>query len=781
MSSLSEASGFFSHPGKKLEDHLLNVARLTAETVRESFGKAADIADPEVIQQVAYLIGLCHDLGKTSAYFQEHLKGKPSSKKSQHALLSALAAYYTVRSYLGKLDLCEDAKVYLLTSSFCLVRQHHGDLRDFLDLMSNDVVNQADLLRDQVSSIHEEEFNKLVQVLGLTHVTLKGMLSWVDDFTESELLSLRSSYRRLRNRLSSDMSYYFLNNLLYSSLLDADKTDVVIGATPMRRSDVWLGDREFDAYRSSLSRTPLSGMRETCYQMAVEHFKELIRAPTLERIYHLNLPTGMGKTLIGLRLANMLRNYLYDYQGVAYRIIYVLPFINILEQNARVIENLLSLRVGSVSQDLMLIHHHLRDLTYTTQEEDYGGNEAELLIEGWNSEFIVTTFVQFFHTLVSNRNSMLRKFNKLGRSVIVLDEIQALPTKHWKLIKEVLTDALYFMDSYAIIMTATKPLVFEVGSEIKAVPEEIPSRYILDAQTYFDESTIGEFAEKLDLDELRYAFIVNTISEAEQLYDKLKERFSAEIGFLSSHVVPKQRLERIDAAKNGRFKVLVSTQIVEAGVDIDFDVVFRDIAPLDSLVQAAGRCNRSGVKENGRVYITRLREQNGHKFATYIYDQILVDITVKLIEGKRISEAEISRVFDNYQRELARRKDLEGYSTELIKALAELRYTGSPSPEEFKVIDQEYPQFDVFVSVDDDAERIFSEYRRIWNIADRFERKHAFDAIKGIFYQYVISVPKNITNLPPVDCGFLYVPLGNLDDFYDPVKGFLTRGKNPIW
>lgn len=235
---------------------------------------------------------------------------------------------------------------------------------------------------------------------------------------------------------------------------------------------------------------------------------------------------------------------------------------------------------------------------------------------------------------------------------------------------------------------------------------------------------------------------------------------------------------------------MVSTQVIEAGVDLDFDTLFRDLAPLDSIVQSAGRCNRH-AKSRGTVKVEKLARE-GKVFAGQIYDRILLDITERLLSGKRFSETELASVFDEYQQALVRRKDVEGSSDAIMESLKKLRFDGpaEQSPiSSFRVIEEDYPRLEVFVPVDEDGERLFAKYMEIRANEDPFERMHAFQRIKRDFYLYVVSVPFRLDNIPPQFIpyeteryqGVLYIPPGNLHDYYDSITGFKTVGATRLW
>jgi CRISPR-associated endonuclease/helicase Cas3 len=442
-----------------------------------------------------------------------------------------------------------------------------------------------------------------------------------------------------------------------------------------------------------------------------------------------------------------------------------------------------------VTSDMLLLNHHLGDIYFCTSEENYDSDKSRILIESWESEFIVTTFVQLFHTLLSNRNSMLIKFNKLAKSIFIIDEIQGLPLKYWKLISQLLDETLRMFDSYAIIMTATKPLYFDETKGIELINFDWSQldRYIVDAKTYAHTQDMKSFIDIFPVEsDKTYLFVLNTVKEATDFYNFLKEKIPKQqekIGFLSTHVTPEERIQRINGVKNGAIKYLVSTQIVEAGVDIDFDVVVRDMAPLDSIIQSAGRCNRSGEHYTGQVYVTRFTNaQNKDKtFGSYIYDKTLLEITENLLKDNVFHEKDLESLFKRYESDIQKKKDTEGLSDILYKNVINLNYSGENGITSFQVIDEKFPKIDIFIELNSDAADVFQRYRQIKEIRNIFERKRAFSEIKNQFYKYVISIPSTTQNIPPVDSDFLYVPIGNLTDYYDPDTGFILEGRDAIW
>lgn len=789
FNSSDDDLGLFSHPNKLLRDHLRNVAKLARGIVEQYY--PAENYDFEKMAHAAYVVGLTHDIGKSTSYFQEHLRGlKSKSGLSQHSKLSALVTYYLFKSQFED----DSTAVSWLLYAYISVLKHHGNLDDVANMLLFEKNDQS-LLMHQVDSISDQGLRALSLDTGLP-LTKDSIKKWVSDFFEEANIFRAKVKRYLRE---NDMTSYIKLAFLYSALLEADKNEVVLGGFEPRAT-FQVTPQDVQKYSANLNPTPLNQLRSKAQKDSLESFKELCEAGD-HRIFSLTLPTGLGKTLTSMALAFYLKDKLKREKGQDLHIIYALPFISIIEDNAKAIREMLTSLGISVDSSVLLQDHHLAEPIYRVkngeEEFEYDTGASQILIEGWNSEIVVTTFVQFFHSLVSYRNHDLRRFHKFGKSIIILDEVQAIPVKYWKLTDELIKKITKELDCYVIFMTATKPILLSSGAEIVNSSEyrQQLSRYVLDCTALSEgPKELTEFSSDvltLDLKHKRHAFVFNTIAEAEEFFWNLREAdFAEDFTFLSSRVIPKERSKRIQGIKSGTYRNLVSTQVIEAGVDVDFDVLFRDLAPLDSIVQSAGRCNRHGAS-HGTVKVLKLIRE-GKLFASQIYDRILLDITEKLLSGRRFLEPELGEVFDEYQRALVRRKNVEGSSDAVMESLRRLRFDG-PSEQcpvsSFRVIEEDYPRIEVFVPVDEDGERLFAQYMEIRAREDPFERMHEFQKIKRDFYLYVVSVPFKLDNIPPQFIpyeteqyrGVLYIPPGNLEDYYDPVTGFKTVGNTRIW
>jgi len=408
----------------------------------------------------------------------------------------------------------------------------------------------------------------------------------------------------------------------------------------------------------------------------------------------ITLPTGLGKTLTGLEAALSVRDEL---DGS--RVIYALPFTSIVDQVAGEIEEVFD---ADPAKDQLTIHHHLAETLVRLETDEVGDDERdqnarieEMLGESWRTGLVVTTFVQLFESLVGPKNSQSLKLPALYDSVIVVDEPQGLPHDWWKLVRklgQILTEEY---DATLIAMTATQPRIFESDATnlvrdrskyyegVERVEYEFDdsvSSYSEDEQRPLDHD---EAADRLGEHAARGTSVLavcNTIDSAQSITESLDDRLDAPdlgrvyatllgemegekedptgidlaeriedladgpvVGHLSTRLRPVDRQRLIEAIKALRERdvplLVVSTQLIEAGVDVSFDRVYRDLAPIDSLVQAAGRCNRSFERDRGTVTIWWLEPPEGSETtpAEAVYERwgdSLISLTVAVLDSE---------------------------------------------------------------------------------------------------------------------------------------------------
>ncbi len=788
MMNTSCFSELYSHPDKYLEEHLARCADLAEKFLDEA---KANLMDEKLLSKLVRIVVLCHDLGKSTGFFQEYLSSQDDNKKKElkskkethHSLISAVVAYFAVKQEVSRLDIDDDIKILLPFISYIAVKKHHGNLNDAATEASLED-RDIEIMKSQLQSIDEAKFKILSDNLkkaGLNIDLNKTTVANNIENIKNEMRIIRLYLRKIKQR--EDLTYYILINYVFSLLIDADKSEVVVGE--ISPAYVELMSDAVDKYKSQISYKDnrINLLRENAYREVNENE---INAD--ERILSINLPTGLGKTLTSISFALKLKRKLYDVYNKNFRIIYSLPFLSIIEQNYQEFEKILKTNDINVNTSVLLKHHHLSEVKYNDNETEFDTEKSKIMIEGWNSEIIVTTFIQLFHTLLSNRNSALRKFHRIANSIIILDEIQSIPFYYWKLVKEILKAVAYKLNSYIIFVTATQPMIFE-DDEIRQLTdkrkyfsqmERVVIKPVLQKEIHLDE-----LIDMFDLNDGRsYLFILNTISSAREFYRLLKEKLpDEEIVYMSTHVIPYERLERINLLKKNNIKYAVTTQLVEAGVDIDFDVVVRDLAPLDSINQSAGRCNRNWEKK-GEVYVVSLIDENNRKYASRIYNKVMLNITERILsQHESISEKDFLDIIDQYYKEVSQNLSSKE-AIDILDAVFKLKYDSdddTPSVSNFKLIDDEYYKVDVFIEYNEEAINIWQRYIDLKKVKNLYKRRSIFDEFKADFYKYVISIPEKTENMPAEVEGFKYVNADSLKDYYDAETGFKPNGVLSIW
>ncbi len=795
----SSSSGLLSHPGKALEDHLQSVAALAAMSLDDN---PSSLIDRDLLKKVVEIITLCHDIGKSSGYFQAYISAPAEkmkslkNRKSTHSLLGAVAAYFLVQELLEREGRLSELDDVLPFASFLACRKHHGNLAD---INSEVIINGEDesLLKDQLSSVDRIKFDALLRKIG-NPFTYDWLAQKLENLTDKSFDMEEEVKDFLRVK---GLSAYFLVHLIYSLLLDSDKNEVAVTASGLKaiselRNHHKLTPDIVARYKDSLPKkdNEINNLREKAFREVMQNGVD-----TNEKIYSINLPTGLGKTITSFSFALKLRETVKKEKGYNPRIIYSLPFLSIIDQNYSILKDILKENDALPPSTVLLKHHHLSDMNYrmkedSKDEEDFEYNASKILTESWNSEIIVTTFVQLFQTLISNRNRGIMKFHRIPGSIVILDEVQSIPHKYWLLMHEIIDFISVQFNTYFIFVTATEPLIFP-REKIKPLVERNSYFKKLNRVKLKPEIsnplTIEEFAN-LTISEVwtnnkRFLFIFNTIGSAKDFYNRLKEYGIGkdEMAFLSTHIIPKERLDRIKNIRNGNKRIVVSTQLVEAGVDIDFDIVYRDFAPLDSINQAAGRCNRNGLSLGGEVRVRRLiDEKTGRDFASYIYNKnsILLDITRKILSGKtEIPESDFLYMIENYYSLVSAAK-ADQKSRDILEAFYKLNYDGDKGISSFSLIDEDYEKVDIFIQSDAAAVSLWEQFLKISHLSDFFERKNEYEKIKNALHEYMVSVPaRGGLNLPAIQESMPFVAFAQLDEYYDVETGYKLKGGVAIW
>ncbi len=527
--------------------HLWDVAAL-AEAFAAKFRAGA----------IGRMLGLIHDAAKACLEFQRYIRDPNSRKGPPHSDPGA-AAYL---EELGLFSLC--------------VQAHHGRLPNHTESAAR--IDQT-----------QKKYPEVVQAAKQLQDSLQLPACPTLDFPTEALV------------------YEHLIRMCFSALIDADRLDTERYYQPDLRQTI---SADLPPLLEKLE-AKLAAFRppQTEVERVRVEVQEHCRRSALEKpgFYRLAVPTGGGKTL-----ASMLFGLTHAKAHELDRIIVAIPFTSIIEQNAAIYE-------GIFGPENVLEHHSNYGANEETNAEGQSHVEIRrrLAAENWDMPLIVTTNVQFFESLLSDHGSKCRKLHNIARSVVILDEVQTLPPNLLEPMLSVLDWMVQYANTSVVFCTATQPDYSRLPNVPESLrqaipivpePEQLFARLNRVDYTYVGKMTHEEVAARIAGQDQALC-IVNSRADSVRIFETLDD---PDAFYLSTYLVPAHRKkvlaqirERLDQNLPCR---VVSTQVVEAGVDIDFPYVLRMMAPLDSIVQAGGRCNRNGRTTKGRCEIFDLIE-----------------------------------------------------------------------------------------------------------------------------------------------------------------------------
>jgi CRISPR-associated endonuclease/helicase Cas3 len=602
--------------------------QLTSNHLTETAYYAAALGSKLYASSLAFIAALFHDMGKFSLAFVEYLLLSVEGKKMGTAprrgsvIHSTQGAKYISDLVLGK------EEIYLAVAEIVAncIAGHHGGMTDGISPQGDTPLRNR--LASDKDALHFDEV--------LENFQNANILS--DGNNIAELLSacrkeLDEFIRACKTeKIDGAFMVHMLVKSVFSCLVDADRYnaycfDVGITVEAQTLTPSWDEYSErFEAYLSMFSvDSDIARIRhdvsEKCYLAAKRN----------RGIYQLKVPTGGGKTFSSLRFALG-----HAKEHSMNRIIYVIPYLSILEQTAKEIKKALSY----VDSDDFILEHHSNLVPPDDEKE---AQTHRLLTSRWNQPIVITTMVQFLESIFSHKSGDLRKFHNMANSVIVFDEVQSLPVKCVHLFNGAMNYLRVFGGCTALLCTATQPLLdkvprpIQLSEQAELIPDtsdvfaKLKRTYIVDSTIRggYSYGALSDFAiEKLN-DAGNCLVILNTKKDVAQLFELIKAYVNRnpdceiKLVHLSTSMCPAHRLAVIDSLQvvDGDKKKLkserilcISTQLIEAGVDISFGCVIRALAGLDSIAQAAGRCNRNGEDPNGRgVYIVNLSEEKLRK------------------------------------------------------------------------------------------------------------------------------------------------------------------------
>lgn len=654
-------------------EHLRNVGRLASE-----YASKAGLA------YCGMLAGLLHDIGKMTEGFMKYMERllEDSDYRGRGGDHSTAGAVY-VMELLGDSPKQEERLTAQLVAM--AVMWHHGGLKDVYDWKDS-----SEYLR-RLKKISEEEYRKSYE---------KIKEEFHKDFPPEEINEIFSKgcdeVKELVGKLGAGCrqgreGLFMLSaaaRFLFSCLVDADRYDTAAfmderTVRPQRdNAPLWdmLSDELEEKYRLFDGSSRINRMRR---ELSENCLKNSQKPPGT---YSLDCPTGSGKTLSSLRYAlNHGKKY-----GKA-RIFYIAPFISIIEQNSGIIKKFLENEGKGIDPESFVLELHS---AVQAEDPDRGGDDGEreeregdLLAERMDYPIVITTMVRFLNTFFKGGTRNPRAIHNFANSVIIFDEVQSVPLKCVAMFNCVVNFLVEICGATVVLSTATQPVLSishkeepairpEKGLELSGCTEEMRKEF---KRVRFVTSMIKEGSKDTSsIEEVCGAVrkqmksgknvlcVFNTKRSAEDFYENLKnvrgdcyEGYT--VYYLSTNLCPEHRSDRMAEIKKklekGERVVVISTQLIEAGVDMSFHVVFRALAGLDSIIQAAGRCNRNGEEPEGTVYIF-IPDFEDLKNLQYIRDgktasmYILRDFEDYDLDSKAAIESYFRRLFEMKKEEL---------------------------------------------------------------------------------------------------------------------------------
>lgn len=590
---------------------------------RNTAALARDFA-VEPLKETAFTMGLLHDIGKYQPSFQARILGKDI--RVEHSICGAKVAK----------DIYKNAFSYLL--QYCIAG-HHGGLPN-----GGDSYDTADM-----STLH-----------GRLKRDSEAFSAYKDDFSppavdENQFNQFLMTDCTDKNQLIE--KFAFVARYCFSCLTDADSLDTGAFCGTSHNRELMA---DFAACLQKINQklksfkieTPLQGARADLQAQVYE------KSNTNAKIFLMNMPTGSGKTLCSMKFALERAIRLHKK-----RIIYIIPYNSIIDQTASVFEELF----GNSAEIL----RHQSSFSYDDcdLDEDYRA-VLKSSAENWNAQIILTTAVQFFESVYANRRGKLRKLHNMADSILIFDEAHTLPLDFLQPCLQAVVHITEVLNSEAVFLTATMPNFEKLLHTYAPVPGEIAdlitNRNVFRPFKKCTYKNIGCIGEDALLQRVTQAastlLVVNTKKTAQQLYALCKES-GGEVYHLSTYMTAYDRKRTIDDIKaalqqlRSEFPLLenvpaerkilvISTSLIEAGVDLDFCSAFRQLSGLDNILQTGGRCNREGRLQNAEVFVFTLESDAG-KIAKDVRTEITKGLLAEFsdITSPQCIEAYYERLF----------------------------------------------------------------------------------------------------------------------------------------
>lgn len=620
------------------------------QTIKEHIEHVAEISSKNAnkmgLANAGELIGLLHDIGKYSQKFQKYI-GSATRIIDQDAddyvdagELKGTIDHSTAGAQFvwnNANDKKRQQQIAAQVLSLCIA-SHHSGLIDCITPDGKNNFSRRMCRNDEETHLTEVLQNIENELLGKQ----KFLIDNVD--TAGSIIQLIKKIALTENSEKSERTvfqYGLLVRMLYSCLIDADRLDTADFENPKQAKVRQLGN--YVGWNELIKRLELhlTEFDQKPEKNKIDDIRMSISEACLKRstdktgVYTLTVPTGGGKTLASLRFAlHHARKHKLD------RIIYVIPFTSIIDQNAQVVRAILEKKPTEAGRIVMEHHSNLMPEVQNWKNK--------VLTENWDAPIIYTTSVQLLETLFGGGTRSVRRMHQLANSIIIFDEIQTLPVKTVHLFCNAINYLTNHCHSSIVLCTATQPLLNKVDEYKGCIKFDSSNEIMPDVIGLFADLkrvdvenrikpqgwSTNEIAE-LSLEQVKESgsclVVVNTKKNAQAIYETCSSKTDASVYHLSTSMCPAHRIQKLNEirAKLNPVKpepiICISTQLIEAGVDVDFGSVIRFVAGLDSIAQAAGRCNRNGRRKIGKVFIVNPSDE-------------AIDTLVDIKIGKEVTE-----------------------------------------------------------------------------------------------------------------------------------------------
>ncbi|MED4891798.1 MULTISPECIES: CRISPR-associated helicase Cas3' [Heyndrickxia] len=592
-----------------VEEHLL-AAKELAETYGEKIG----------VKHITGLAALLHDLGKYTSAFRNYVleavnnpDHPPKRGSVDHSTAGGKLLFKMFHS--GK---ASPHKALLAEIVGNAIISHHSYLQDFISPeMDLKYLNRVDSKEiDEFETAKENFFEKVMSPTRFS--------SYVNQ-AEIELKNfiMKDASKTLTHKMM------FLTKYIFSALIDADRTNTRLFEENKPEKEQFSVSKLFNQYYEKLLLTLDSYKENSSANARINRLRSEMSeqcdafAEKPSGIYTLSIPTGGGKTFASLRYA-LKHAQLYNKK----RIIYIVPFTTIIEQNAEEVRKVLQ-------DDVNILEHHsnvVEDADENDEQQDgimSVQQRLKLAKDNWDVPIIFTTMVQFLNVFYAKGSRNIRRLHNMSEAVLIFDEVQKVPVPCISLFNEALNFLKTYCHSSILLCTATQPALNYVEHQLQVSPNPEIIRgldnvidafkrvEIVDRATdeTFNTEKLANFIEKRMTEVSSVLVILNTKGVVKKLYEHLNSNDNnINIFHLSTSMCAAHRNQILEEVRHcldaGKKVICVSTQLIEAGVDVSFECVIRSLAGLDSIAQAAGRCNRHGEKETGFVYVINHEEEN---------------------------------------------------------------------------------------------------------------------------------------------------------------------------